>query len=150
LSQGAGSITDRRRCPTASTNASKPNYIVDEKRTGQLGEIYSPACAFGAPAKWYRLSGNPVTAYATETSRRRCYSDDKSICQKPSSGGSGNHANSEPGKRRPVVVVSLALSWPETDNAHCCHRALRAGRHCRIDLRASASSILVPISQLAR
>ncbi len=42
-------------------------YIVDEKRTDQLGEIYSPACAFGAPAKWYRLSGNPVTAYATET-----------------------------------------------------------------------------------
>jgi hypothetical protein len=35
--------------PTASTIASKPNYIVDEKRTDQLGEIYSTACEFVTP-----------------------------------------------------------------------------------------------------
>jgi len=46
---------------------SGPNYLVDEKRIDHLAEVYSAPGAFIASVNWYCASGNPVTAYATET-----------------------------------------------------------------------------------
>jgi pimeloyl-ACP methyl ester carboxylesterase len=45
---------------------SGPNYIVDEARLDRLTECYSVPGAFTASMMWYRSSGNPVTAYASE------------------------------------------------------------------------------------
>lgn len=46
---------------------SGPNYVVDEARIDHLADVYSVPGAFAASVAWYRSSGNPVTAYATET-----------------------------------------------------------------------------------
>nr|WP_238362011.1 alpha/beta hydrolase [Actinopolymorpha pittospori] len=46
---------------------SGPEYVVDERRIDHLTEMYSPPGAFVASVMWYRSSGNPVTAYAQET-----------------------------------------------------------------------------------
>lgn len=45
---------------------SGPAYVVDETRIDHLADVYSAPGAFNASVAWYRSSGNPVTAYATE------------------------------------------------------------------------------------
>ena len=45
---------------------SGPKYAVDERRLDHLTERYSMPGAFTASMMWYRSSGNPVTAYASE------------------------------------------------------------------------------------
>jgi pimeloyl-ACP methyl ester carboxylesterase len=45
---------------------SGPNYIVDEARLDRLTECYSVPGGFTASMMWYRSSGNPVIAYASE------------------------------------------------------------------------------------
>jgi pimeloyl-ACP methyl ester carboxylesterase len=45
---------------------SGPKYIVDEQRLDHLTKRYSAPGAFTASMMWYRSSGNPVTAYASE------------------------------------------------------------------------------------
>jgi pimeloyl-ACP methyl ester carboxylesterase len=40
--------------------------VVDETRIDHLADVYSAPGAFNASVAWYRSSGNPVTAYATE------------------------------------------------------------------------------------
>ncbi|WP_285349486.1 alpha/beta hydrolase [Pseudomonas sp. ME-P-057] len=50
---------------------SGPTYVVDEARIDHLADVYSAPGAFKASVAWYRSSGNPVTAYATETIPRK-------------------------------------------------------------------------------